>query len=257
MTHGTRQALFIVCGLALLALFVCAVHQLPGFGHYRGRYGDVLNRETVYERHITDVVTAVNFDWRGIDTLGEESILFLSVVGTVVLLRRQPKQEKHSERDPQAHDESSDRVPLPTEATRVATLGLIGPLVVFGLYLVTHGHLTPGGGFQGGVILATAPLLVYIAGDLKTFKQIANHELVEVAEGFGIGGFFLLGLVGMIIGGEYLRNVLPLGTTGHLFSGGIVPLINVCTGTAVAAGLVSVIYAFLEHTIETRLRSKR
>jgi multicomponent Na+:H+ antiporter subunit B len=238
----------------LLGLFVSAIRDLPAFGHYRGPYGDVLNRETVYERHVTDVVTAVNFDWRGIDTLGEESILFLSVVGVAVLLRN-PAPVKRKTGHTDSDDASPEReIPLPSEATRVVTLGLVGPLVVFGLYMVTHGHLTPGGGFQGGVILATAPLLVYLAGDLKTFQHMANHQAIEVVEALGLGGFLCLGLPGMITGGSYLRNVLALGTTGDVFSGGMIPLINVCTGAAVGSGLVMVIYSFLEHTLEVRLR---
>jgi multicomponent Na+:H+ antiporter subunit B len=61
----------------------------------------------------------------------------------------------------------------------------------------------------------------------------------------------------MILGGSYLRNVFPMGTTGDVFSGGMIPIINVCTGMAVAAGLVTVMYAFLEHTLELRMRGKR
>jgi len=253
MTITTRKRLFVMFGAALLAIFMLAVRELPEFGHYRGPYGDVLNRETVYERHVTDVVSAVNFDWRGIDTLGEESILFLSVVGTIVLLRTGDGETEHKD---EQGTTSNDDIPLPSEATRVASLGLVGPLVVFGLYIVTHGHLTPGGGFQGGVVLATAPLLVYVAGDLKTFKRIANHEFVEITEALGIGGYLSSGFLGMVLGSAYLRNVLPLGTTGHLFSGGTILVLNVFTGAAVAAGMVSILYAFLEHTIEVRLRRK-
>jgi len=252
MTITARRWLFGVCGAALFTIFILAVRELPQFGHYRGPYGDVLNRETVYERHVTDVVSAVNFDWRGIDTLGEESILFLSVVGTIVLLRT--GDEEVQGKDNEDAGPNAD-IPLPSDATRVAALGLVGPLVVFGLYIVTHGHLSPGGGFQGGVVLATAPLLVYVAGALKTFKRIANHQFVEIMEALGIGGFLGIGFLGMARG-AYLRNALPLGTTGHLFSGGTIFLLNVSTGAAVAAGMLSVMYAFLEHTIEVRLRSK-
>ena len=258
MSRRVRQSLFIVSALALFGVLISAAREMPAFGHFYGAYGELLNRETVYERHVTDVVTAVNFDWRGIDTLGEESILFLAVIGATLLLRRQASEAGKSNNDDSRDDENKTRnVPLPSAATRVATLGLVGPLVVFGLYIVTHGHLTPGGGFQGGVVLATAPLLVYLAGDLKTFKKIISHVLVEAGEPLGVGGFLLLGLPGMIIGGAYLRNVLAQGTTGNLFSGGMIPLINLCTGMAVAAGLISVIYAFLEHTLELRLQGKK
>jgi multicomponent Na+:H+ antiporter subunit B len=187
MTRRVRKIFFLVCGLALFSLFLAAVAHMQAFGHYRGPYGYVMNRETVYQRHVTDVVTAVNFDWRGIDTLGEESILFLSVIGAAVLLRKQRREDQKASEERSDEDKSERRrVPMPTAATRVATLGLVGPLVAFGLYIVTHGQLTPGGGFQGGVILATAPLLVYLAGDLKTFKRIANHELVDIGEALGL-----------------------------------------------------------------------
>ena len=60
---------------------------LPDFGDYRGPYGEILNRVAVPERSTTDVVTAVNFDYRGFDTLGEEFILFAAVIGVASILR--------------------------------------------------------------------------------------------------------------------------------------------------------------------------
>lgn len=256
MNRKARIGLFVISAIGFFTLFTETVREMPSFGHYRGPYGYVLNQETVYERHITDVVTAVNFDWRGVDTLGEESILFLAVMGTMILLRKHDSESERPDENGNASRDGSDgrQLHASSEAMQVAALGLVGPLVAFGLYIVTHGQLTPGGGFQGGVILATAPLLVYLTGDLKTFKRIANHDLVQIAEALGLGGFLLVGLPGLVLGGSYLRNVLPLGMTGSLFSGGLIPVINVCTGAAVAAGLVSVTYSFLEHTLEARLR---
>jgi multicomponent Na+:H+ antiporter subunit B len=254
MKARSRRWFFLICGMALLGLFLAAVRDMAPFGHYRGPYGDVLNQITVYERHATDVVTVVNFDFRGIDTLGEESILFLSVLGTSLLLRR----HKGEKADEEQQDQSEQRVvPRPSAATRVTTLGLIGPFVVFGIYIVTHGQLTPGGGFQGGVILATAPLLVYLAGDLKTFKKITGQQMVELGEAAGLGAFLGIGLLGIIKGGVCLQNVLGLGTTGDVFSGGTIPLTSVATGIEVAAGFVLLMSAFLEQTLELRLRGGR
>jgi multicomponent Na+:H+ antiporter subunit B len=207
---------------------------------------------------VTDVVTAVNFDYRGFDTLGEEFILFMSVIGGTVLLRRQREEEKSEGKDQQLADRSPERqAPEPSDATRVLTLGLVGPLVVFGLYIVVHGQLTPGGGFQGGVILATAPLLVYLAGDLKKFKQITSHTLVEISEAAGAAGYLAVGFAGLILGGSYLRNVAALGTTGTVKSGGTIELVNLATGLEVAAGFVLLLYEFLEQTLEIRLRGRK
>lgn len=255
MKRRGRMIFFLLSAAGFAGVYLWGLKGLPAVGHYRGPYGDVLNQVATYERHVTDIVTAVNFDYRGFDTLGEEFILFMSVVGGTVLLRRQREEEKSERKDQALSDESPERqAPEPSDATRVLTLGLVGPLVVFGLYIVAHGQLTPGGGFQGGVILATAPLLVYLAGDLKRFKQITSHTLVEVAEAAGAGGYLAIGLAGLILGGSYLRNVAPLGQTGMINSGGTIALIDLATGLEVAAGFVLLLYAFLEQTLEIRLR---
>jgi multicomponent Na+:H+ antiporter subunit B len=258
MTRRTRSALFGISAIAFFAVCLWALHDMPPVGHYRGPYGDVLNSIGTHERHITDIVTGVNFDFRGIDTLGEEAILFLSVAGATLLLRRQKDEEEDEKRQQAWADESARReAPEASDATRITTLGLIGPLVVFGVYIVTHGQITPGGGFQGGVVLATAPLLVYIAGDLKAFKRITQQTLVEAAEAAGIFLFAGIGLLGVIMGGVFLQNVLPLGTTGNINSGGTIAALNIATGLAVAGGFVQLMYAFLEQTIELRNKAEK
>jgi multicomponent Na+:H+ antiporter subunit B len=258
MSRKVRWALFFVAAPVLALLYVSALRGLPAFGHYRGPYGDVLNQVAVYERHATDVVTAVNFDYRGFDTLGEEFILFSSVMGAVLLLRAQKREKKEEGSARKEADAARQRmVPRPSEAVRDLAVALIGPLVCFGLYIVLHGQLTPGGGFQGGVILATAPLLVYLASDFRTFKQITSHNLIEVAEAAGAGGYVVIGLMGMLVGGAYLRNVFPLGQTGNVNSSGTIFAISAATGLEVAAGFVLLLYAFLEQTLEIHLGGER
>jgi multicomponent Na+:H+ antiporter subunit B len=250
MNRSGRIVFFLISVAGFFAIYLWALRGLSPFGHYPGPYGDVLNKVAVYERHATDVVTAVNFDYRGFDTLGEEFILFISVIGATVLLRRQKSETEDGEQE----DESPERTaPSPSDATRALTLALIGPMVLFGLYIACHGQLTPGGGFQGGVILATAPLLVYLAGDFESFKKITSHTLVEAAEAAGAGGYLLIGFIGMILGTYYLRNVFPLGKTGEVNSSGTIAAISLATSLEVAAGFVLLLYNFLEQTLEIRL----
>ncbi len=254
MKSEARRWFFLLSGAAFFFFLLWGFRDMAPFGHYRGPYGDVLNQITVYERHVTDVVTAVNFDFRGLDTLGEEGILFMSVVGATLLLRKQKQEMEKGEKEQARQDESRRRhAPNPSDATRTLTLALVGPLVVFGIYIITHGQLTPGGGFQGGVVLATAPLMVYIAGDFHTFTRITNQVLLEGSEALGIFGYVALGLAGLVTGGAFLQNVVPRGTTGDVLSGGTIPLLNLATGLAVAAGFVQLLYAFLEQTLEIRL----
>jgi multicomponent Na+:H+ antiporter subunit B len=196
-------------------------------------------------RNVTDVVTAVNFDYRGFDTLGEEFILFVSVMGSIVLVREIAPHGRRELRDA----ERPERDVPPSGALRVWTLAMAAPKVLFGIYMVTHGNLTPGGGFQGGVILATAPLLVYLALGYGSFARIAPHSLLEPAEAAGAGSYALVGLLGLAMGARFLSNVLPMGWSGSLLSGGTIPLISFIVGVEVATGFVLLLYAFLSETV--------
>ena len=245
MNCAWRLILFAAGGIGLALFYGLACSRLPGPGELRDRYLREINFRTKWEQQITDAVTAVNFDYRGFDTLGEEFILFVSVMGTLVLLRE--AEEKHEQEEPDALTKGRDV--SPGDALRVWTMGMTGPTVLFGLYIVVHGQLTPGGGFQGGVILATAPLLIYLTDDFKTFKRVASHRLVEIAEACGAGAYAVIGLIALFYGKEFLANVFPLGQAGNLFSGGTVWAISFVVGLEVAAGFTLLLYAFLQDTL--------
>src|SRR5205085_10008824 len=138
--------------------------------------------------------TALNFDIRGFDTLGEEFILFGSVLGVVLILR-----ELRGEQETPQQDEADEHhFTGASSALRALALGLIPGLIVLGVYIVVHGHLTPGGGFQGGVVLAAGPLAVFLAGRYMRMKFVAPHGAIEVAEALGAAGYGLVGLGGLV-----------------------------------------------------------
>jgi multicomponent Na+:H+ antiporter subunit B len=239
---------FLASAIILAIVLGCSFAALPPTGDYRGPYGDLVNAVTVPERHITDTVTAVNFDIRGFDTLGEEFILFTSVTGVLLLLRRQEDEPRRRHED---RDKGRPAVEL-SDAVRVTALLLLPAVVLFGIYVVTHGQLTPGGGFQGGVILATAPLFLYLAGEFENLRRAVPRTLVHVAEAFGAGGYAAIGLACLGVGAAFLQNVLPLGSKGAILSGGTIPLIDACVGLEVAGGLVLVLLVYLEETLELK-----
>lgn len=247
--HRLRLALFLP-GAALMALlFVLACAHLPGPDAVRSRYMQAVNTTTVTLRHVTDAVTAVNFDYRGFDTLGEEFILFISVGGTLVLLREQEDRGGSKAPDAVVPGRSNG----PSDALRAWTLAMTGPTVLFGLYMVLHGQVSPGGGFQGGVILATAPLLIYIAESYDVFRRITSHRWVEFAEALGAAGYAVVGLIAFLHARTFLTNVLPLGPGGtnvNVMSGGTVALIDIAVGLEVAAGFVLLLRVFLADMLE-------
>ena len=242
MKTSWRTRGFFVSAAALLAFYAWGTFSLPDFRTYRGPYGDLVDALGERATHATEMVAVVNFDFRAFDTLLEEFILFGSVVG-VVLLTKNPGGRGWRER----RDFTGDRnVPPPSDAVRWIAQLAVGPLVLFGLYVVLHGHLTPGGGFQGGVVLASAPLLVYLGGGLRPFRAVTSRPWIEAAEASGAAAFLALGWVSVARGLPFLQNWVPRGEVGALVSGGVVPLVSCATGLEVAAGFLLLIVLFIE-----------
>ena len=169
MTDRLRLRLFLVFGGIFLGLYCYAAANLPAWGYYRGPYGDTISRMAVYERHATDSVNAINYDYRGFDTLGEEFILFTAVLGVMLLLRREDETGDNS----QASSIKVSDTPRLSTTIQAIALPAVFVTVIFGFYIGLHGQLTPGGGFQAGVILATAPLLIYVSPEHQSFQ--AHH----------------------------------------------------------------------------------
>lgn len=250
-----RRPLFWIGAAGLAALLVWGLRGLPPFGSYPGPYGDVLNSFAVGERKATDVVSAVNFDYRAFDTMGEEFILFISVLGTALLLRKIEEEKEESQEESESEDREAGRAPPPTsDATRAFGVALVGLTAIFGLYMISHGQTTPGGGFQGGVILATAPLSVYLCAEARTFERIAPKWLVEWAESVGAAAYVLVGLAAVVLGAEFLRNITPYGEEEKMASAGNVFWLNLGVGIEVAGGFVLLLSVFIEEALHRRLK---
>ncbi|MFK0160575.1 MnhB domain-containing protein [Streptomyces sp. NPDC090499] len=240
MSRSARIRLFWAAAVVFAVVYTLACTGLPRFGTALHPYGSRAVAASLRQR-TANVVSSVNFDQRALDTLGEESILFASVLGTIVLLRH--ARDEHGGR-PRA-----GRV-LPS--TRLLGLVMVPLTLLTGVYIVAHGQLSPGGGFQGGVILATGLHMAYVAADYRVLKRIRPLAVLDVADACGAGAFVALGLAGLIAGAAFLQNVLPLGTFGTLSSGGLVPLLNAAVGIEVGSGVVVLLASFLDQAVEVR-----
>jgi multicomponent Na+:H+ antiporter subunit B len=245
MTRRARLTIFAVAGSGLLAVLVIGMRGLPSFGHYHGVYGLTINHIELKLRHATDYVTALNFDIRAFDTLGEEFILFASVAGVAVLLRHlRDESDIETSRGIEDHTFAGA-----SEALRLAAMVLIPLLVALGGYVVLHGALTPGGGFQGGVVLAAGPIAIVLAGRYVTLRRAAPDWVLEATESVGAAGYALVGLAGLILAGVYLKNFLPLGTPAMLLSAGMIPVNSIAVGLEVAGAFLIVWTEFFDQAL--------
>ena len=87
MTARARLLLLLACAVILLPAIVVLALHMPAFGDHALPYGDAINHDAPPQRHVSNMVSAVNFDYRGFDTMGEEFMLVVAVTGAVLLLR--------------------------------------------------------------------------------------------------------------------------------------------------------------------------
>lgn len=235
------MTLFLVGAGCVAAMLTLAILDMPAFGSTRHPYRDRSVAAAV-QHGTANVVSAVNFDQRGIDTFGEETIMLGSVVGVATLLR--PGEHEHEQEEP-----NTGRV---LDSTRLAAYLVLAVTLLVGLDVVVHGHVTPGGGFQGGVVLATGAHLLYVGGRYPALRRVTPELVYELGEAFGAAGFAGLGVAGIAVSGAFLANLLPNGSFGQLFSAGSVPLLNVVVGIEVASGTVVLLAQFLRQELVVR-----
>src|SRR4051812_30123623 len=130
MTRHVRIALATAAVALLAGLLVYAVSQLPAPDAPPQRSARLSTSVAVHERHVTDTVAGVTFDLRGLDTLGEELILFVAALGASVLLRAH-----RGEHEEEEDDDEKGTPPMPGPV-RALGFALVGPLLVFGAYIV-------------------------------------------------------------------------------------------------------------------------
>jgi multicomponent Na+:H+ antiporter subunit B len=244
MTTPWRLGLFVLALIVLAPAVWQVAHALPAFGAPAEQYGAAVNGLLTQARHVTNMVAAVNFDVRGFDTIGEESMLVCAVTGAVVLLRG-TRGENITDR--------AGKIPGRAVASRTDAVTLLCRIaatltLLFGLYMVLHGTVTPGGGFQGGAIAGSSLMLLYLGEGYEGWRRIVRSPAFDVLEGGGAFIFVGTAAVPLMLGFALMQNTLPFGTPKDLYSGGLMVVANFAVGLSVAGSFGILLLEFMEET---------
>ena len=237
-----KRVLAAIIAILIFIVFAMAFAKVP-FGdvnledyHYYNPITNETTQDSVPNHYLvegkndtgsTNIVTAVVVDYRGFDTLGEVTVLFLASTGVGALMYVEEKKKRKVKR-----------------ANAVVETGaklLFGFIILFGAYIFVHGHLTPGGGFPGGAVIASSFLLLYLAYP----KFHAEHKKLNVSESLAGLTFVIIGLLGLFIAGYFLYNFLPFGLPTYLFSAGVIPIIYTAIGIKVGSELTGIVDAMM------------
>ncbi len=213
--------------LAIIVLSLVMFFAAYPFGKNKMTVGEYYLNNGVAQTGAANIVTSVVLDYRGFDTLGEVSVLFAAAAGVAILffmVGDKKKERKNLER--------------PNFVVKVGSRIIFPFILLFGFYIFIHGHLTPGGGFQGGSIIASGFLLLYLAYPATR----VNRKGLSVVEGIAGLTFVVLGLIGLLVPqSSFLFNFLPKGQLNTIVSAGILPIIYIAVGFKVASEFAGIV----------------
>lgn len=251
MSSQTRTVLYLASAALAFAIFMHAAAHLQPFGTFARPYEQYIIRETTPQRHVYNAPTAVNFDYRGFDTLGEENIFFASITGLLFMLlggrAKEPEDIEITERAATPEKSAALRAFAPALAAFTAAMAL---------NLGAHGSLTPGGGFQGGTVFGSAVACIFCGLGMHGFLRVAHKDGFDAFEALGAMAYAAIGLATAFAGGYFLRNILPFGQTGALVSGGTIYLINAAVFIEIACGFVALAIVFLGQLAQEKAKAQ-
>jgi len=245
MKRAYRVAAVIML-LIVVVFLMQTVIALPPFGAADNPYNNEVS-ERYIERGIPET-GAVNFvagmilDYRAFDTFGESTVLFVAACSVLILLKlgEHGKNEKPTEAMLEAEWDDRHYEPKNDEILQFGARALVPIILMYGIYVVLNGHLSPGGGFSGGAIMGAA-LILYLNAfgfektsrffTFKTFRWVTFLALMTYA-GLKSYSFFT--------GANHIESGIPLGTPGAILSSGLILPLNICVGLIVMCTM----YAF-------------
>jgi multicomponent Na+:H+ antiporter subunit B len=181
-----------------------------------------------------NVITGILLTYRGFDTLGEVAVLFMVAAGVGLVLG-------DSTRRRDAVPAKSEAIVPSTELVRNGAAILFPLISIFAAYIIMNGHLSAGGGFQGGAIIASGVMLLLLANP----EYLVDHDFLGVTESLAGVLYVLAGIAGLIFAGGFLDSrMLPLGQFGAFFSAGAIPIISLLLGVKVGCELGVIIDRF-------------
>jgi multicomponent Na+:H+ antiporter subunit B len=180
-----------------------------------------------------NVITGILLTYRAFDTLGEVAVLFMVAAGVGLVLGASAKGAG-------AEAESEKATPA-SEIVQSAAQIMVPLIAIFAAYIIMNGHISAGGGFQGGAVIASAVMLLLLANP----SHKLNAAFLSITESIAGVLFVLVGIAGLIFAGGFLDNrVLPLGQFGAFFSAGAIPVLSVLLGVKVGCELAVILDRF-------------
>ena len=227
----------VVSCVVFIGIMLYMVSRMPTFGMDNPRADVVAQRyieQGLEETGAVNIVAAMILDYRAFDTLGESFVLFTALLCSTVLLRlgekntRREREDYYTVMTDSFFDTASDSI------LRRVGLYLVPCILLFGIYILLNGHLSPGGGFSGGAILGAALIILSSSLGFQTADRILTYKRLNLLSFVALGFYALSKCYVFFTGANHLHNGIPKGTPGAIFSAGLILPLNIAVGLVVA-----------------------
>ena len=239
-----NSLLYKILCILLCAIMACSlIFMVSAMPPFASAENPTVNE--VSEKYLTDSikdtgaissVAGMILDYRAFDTLGESCVLFVATISVFILLRADEKKKNELELELQESYEPEADPILTTTFKAVVPI-----ILIFGAYIVMNGHLSPGGGFAGGAILAGAFILYLNAYGYEKANRIINRKTYTVLSCCALSFYCLAKSYSFYTGANGIHSIIKPGTPGSLISGGLILPLNICVGIVVCC-TISAIY---------------
>lgn len=231
------RVLAIATCVILVGTLLWAVSYLPEFGalgspgtnEVTARYINSGIRETGAINYVAGMI----LDYRAFDTLGESHVLFTACVCVFIMLRLDKNETWDDELSHQL--EAEKLFDLTTDPiVRCTAFMLVPAIILFGIYIILNGHLSPGGGFSGGAVIGAGLILFSLAFGPEKAGKFFTPTLFKTISMCALGFYSIAKCYSFFTGANHLDSHIPLGTPGDIISSGLILPLNIAVGLVVA-----------------------
>ena len=239
-----RVTAVVIC-LGIIWMLLQTAAYLPPFGNPDNPANNEVSRRYIeqgmQETGAVNIVAGMILDYRAFDTLGESNVLFIAACSVLILLRI--SSEKHGgDAVAQLEAEADDRMYEPKNdliLQRIASF-LVPLILLFGVYIIMNGHISPGGGFSGGAVMGAGLILYLNAFGFRKTERFFTFKTFKVVSLCALSFYAVSKAYSFFTGANHLSSFISPGTPGRLFSAGLIPYLNIAVGLVVCCNM----YAF-------------
>lgn len=235
LIDGIYRTLAVLVCAGIILFLMRTVVALPPFGAADNPYNNEVS-ERYIEKGIEET-GAINFvagmilDYRAFDTFGESTVLFTAVCSVILLLKLGEHSPDHpskamleAEFDDRHHEPKNDAV------LQLAAKALVPVILLYGMYIVLNGHLSPGGGFSGGAVMGAGLILYLNAFGFQKTGRFFTYPISRWISFVSLMTYAGLKSYSFYTGANHLESGIPLGVPGAILSSGLILPLNICVG---------------------------